>query len=307
MAKSKEPGEPTVQPPDDEPIGMQFREEPVEELELPASANLAALGGLAGAQDGKADDEDAELPEEFRGLTRKQIVERLAARKDEGAQVAEIVAKGLSELAGAIPKPQPKDDDDDEAQVGQKPGETLEAYFERVGDDLFNRENMAKLFPEAVMRSVAPALMQANASAMMLAQKVLRLDSETGPIYARYRDEIEREAKKLMKRHGPDARIYDVAYQEVTKRHQADIERERIEAAVQERLRAAGVDPEATKVAKQAREPPPVRPAGSSSLAAGGTGDRTIKIKITPELRRAAEAKGVTVERYVRALSHGED
>lgn len=287
---------------EDDGLPMQFKEpeDSGETVEIDAGADLTKLG--------LKDDEDEKLPDELKGLTKAQIVEKMKAAQVAPAvpDTAGVLAKGLSELAGALKKPEVEGDED---EAPQKPGESDADYFKRVGDEMFDTEKMARHFPEAVRRTVGPALAATNQYAMGLAKRVLKLDPESGPVFKRYETEIEKEAKKLVKQHGPDPRVYDVAFEMVQQRHAKELATEGATAKVEElvaqrvkeELEKRGIGEGAT-----AQRPRGFQAVSGGSSVGGGGGDGAKKsVKITPEIRRTAERKGLDVEKYVKVMTNG--
>lgn len=216
-------------------------------------------------------DPDDELPEDVKKLSKKELYERMKAA--EGASPpdpTERITKAVTDAFGKVVAPAP-------APV-QAPGESDNAFRERLKKDLFDEEKAEGVLNEAIDRRLGPRLAQTLDLTYRQAEKIMELDPETGPIFKRYRGEITDYITKNFPaevRRNPQA--LEIAYKQVMVAHLDEIAQEKANAILAE----------AKKTETPRRAPLPLE--GSP----GPSTPRKKIVGITQEDRRVADERGV--------------
>lgn len=234
--------------------------------------------------------EDDELPEELRGKSKKEIADLLKEQSKKGASPDPALAEGLTKLSEAILKSR-KEEGGTGPEV-QKPGESEEDFWKRASTALFDEKEIKQTLFAGVDKH--PRIARLAVQNMENQKEILQLRHPK--VWESYGEEIETEAKGLLKQYGPDGEIYKAAFQNVRARHVDEIvggpkdqKIAELEARIQE-LEGKGTGPNGN------RRPRTVT--GGSGLTTGATGTRRA-IRVTPELREKAMQKGMTVEAYL--------
>ena len=213
-------------------------------------------------------DPDDALPEEVKKKSKSDLYNELVARR-EAAPVSDsqaVVNSTLDALAAKLKAPEPL-----AAPVAQ--GESEEDFITRLKTDLFDENKVGKTLQEAVMRYAGPMLNQQNEQNFQQAEKLMKLDPETGPIFKEYGAEI----KEYIRKNFPPAyhktpQALDLAYKQVYASHVQEIA---------QKIAHRQVEEEIAKIKKEApakREP--FRMEGSNNAAPSG-----------PRPRRTAPAR----------------
>jgi len=223
---------------------------------------------------------DEALPEEVKKKSKTDLYNELVAKRDERTpDAAAVMNTTLEALAAKLKAPEA-------LAVPMAPGETEEAFIERLKTDLFDENKVGKTLQEAVMRYAGPMLSQQNEQNFQQAEKLMRLDPETGPIFKEYNQEI----KEYIKKNFPPAyhktpQALDLAYKQVYASHVQEIAQKMAQRQVEEEI---------AKLKKEAPAPKqrePFRMEGSSNSAPQGP--RKMQVVITQGDRQEAEERGV--------------
>lgn len=159
-----------------------------------------------------------------------QIEAEQAARRAAETRANEVAAlqqtlKGvLDRPAPVTPAPQPV----------QQPGETDEAFAERLKKDFF--ESPKSHLDEYARRTIAPLVGQISSGMQLLAREMLENGPE-GESFKRYLPEIERIVEQRQDR-WTNPRVYKEAFKQVQAEHITEIIAERVKAELEERERA---------------------------------------------------------------------
>lgn len=173
-------------------------------------------------------------------LTKEELDNLKRARSSE-----EALANGLKEISAAL-KPQQM-----AMPVQQMPGESPEEYSARLEKELFEPGKGAKAIEEAVGRYVGPVFGQYSKALTDAHKRILQLDPEKGPVYKKFGDEIEQEARALVPKMGYTPELYEEAFNRVVLRKQPEIIAEQAAALAAKmldtKLQELGYDPEKAK------------------------------------------------------------
>jgi len=241
--------------------------------------------------------EDEDIPEEFRGKSKKELAALLKAQA-EAPKTDGSLGEGLTKLSEAILK-QRRLEEPVGAVPEQKPGESDEDFWKRAATALFDDKEIKATFSQAMDRN--PRMLRLAVQNMENKKELLQIRNPD--VWKAYEEEIETEAKALLKQYGPDGEIYKVAFGNVRARHVDEIVGGSKDKEILD-LRARVAELESGSgsgngVEGAARHPRPRSVSGGSGLPAGGAGGGKKRIVITPELREKALRKGMTVEAYL--------
>lgn len=235
----------------------------------------------------------APKPEEVDALKKqleeqKRQIEELKRQGD----TAQAVQAGIAGLAqslrapGAMPTAQ--------APVpAQLPGETDEAFQKRIDEGLLER-GATKTVEEIVGRKLMPEVQRLFQGNLVNSRRFTSLDPARGPLYAKYRAEVEQlvaglpPASKLY-----DPEVYEKATDEIARRHAEDIINERVQAAVQAEL--AKVKP-----------PEPARPAPGAPAVHAEIGARPAPSTTKKELRLTPAEAAYAASHMIPAAVYAE-
>ena len=200
----------------------------------------------------------------------------------------EAITKGFKELGEAL-----KDKQTVQPQIPvQKPGESDEEFAERLKEALFS-ENPLPALKEAVERFTQPVVQQQAYTTMELAKRVMELDPEKGPIFKKYKSEIDAFIKTLPPNVQMNPGVYEYAYKEIYARHMNDIIEEKLKEKEEE-------------IRKKVMEELKGTQKGTQSQGAYMTGEPVTKgrpkkrVYVTQEERDEAERRGIPLEDYLR-------
>jgi hypothetical protein len=223
---------------------------------------------------------DEALPEEVKKKSKTDLYNELVAKRDERTpDAAAVMNNTLEALAAKLKAPEA-------LPLPVAPGESEDDFINRLKTDLFDENKVGKTLQEAVMRYAGPMLSQQNEQNFQQAEKLMRLDPETGPIFKEYNQEI----KEYIKKNFPPAyhktpQALDLAYKQVYASHVQEIAQKMAQRQVEEEI--AKLKKEAPAV----KQREPFRMEGSSNAAPQGP--RKMQVVITQGDRQEAEERGV--------------
>jgi hypothetical protein len=214
-----------------------------------------------------------------------------------GTDSTGLLAEGLKELKDALGGQQ--------AQVAnesqQQPGESDEEFEKRLEQDLFAEGKSGKAIREAIQRYGGGQVSQLMGMLSQQNKKLLQLDEETGPIFKRYRSEIEDVVKSLPPEQQGHPQVWEYAVTQVKNAHRDELEQESVEQMVEKRV--------AEKLKELGVEEGGQRPAASGPYAGGGGGGRGSanvgakskkRVYVTEADKRIAEEKGMPISQYMQ-------
>ena len=254
-----------------------------EELEIEFEDEAAPVGEqemeFVNEEDVEKDADDA-LPDEIKKKSKTDLYNELVARKEERAPDASAVMNTtLEALAAKLKAPEA-------APLPAAQGESEDDFINRLKTDLFDENKVGKTLQEAVMRYAGPMLSQQNEQNFQQAEKLMRLDPETGPVFKEYQQEIKEYIKKnFPPAYHKTAQALDLAYKQVYASHVQEIAQKMAHRQVEEEL---------AKIKKETPSPvrkEPFRMEGSNNAAP--TGPRRMQVVITQGDRQIAEERGV--------------
>lgn len=183
----------------------------------------------------QADDED--VPEQFKGKSKKQIIEEMQQQQSIG-QLGQEFRQGMNELAQSLRRPAPNP----EQGQGQKQQETEEEFRERARKQLWKGDPM-KVLDEFAQRKYGPELEFMRQSLATVTKQQMKTDPQRGELFKKYEDEIDRfiqDEVPVQQRNHPQ--VYEYAYKQVMDRHRDEIQQTEVQKQVAEQLRKLGFE-----------------------------------------------------------------
>lgn len=172
---------------------------------------------------------DDELPEDVKKETKASLYEKLKAAEEKASKVSDPTDRITSAFQKAVEKITPAAP----AAVPQ-PGETEAEFRERLKKDLFDEEKAEGVLNELIDRRLGPRLAQTVELNFKQAEKIMELDSETGPIYKKYKGEIQKYlASNFPANLQKNPQALEYAYKQVMASHIDDIAQERANAILE--------------------------------------------------------------------------
>jgi hypothetical protein len=225
-------------------------------------------------------DPDSELPDDVKKASKKDLYDRVKAAEKKAETAPDPTERISKAFETAIDRIKPAET----TQIAPAPGESDLQFKERLKRDLFDEDKAEDVLNEAIDRRLGPRFAQTVELNFRQAEKIMELDPETGPVFKRYKVEINTYIKANFPpalHRNPQALEY--AYKQVMAGHIEDIAQERANAILEvERKKSV----ETTR-----RVPIPLESGGGS----GGTSEapRRKIITVTQEDRRIADERGV--------------
>ena len=219
---------------------------------------------------------------------------------------AKAVKEGIEGLASRLVAPPAA------PAPANAPQQTPEEFFEEHADEMFDPkkggELLAKHQKMVAEREFAPLLQGMSTKIAGMSKKLLRSED---PHFKKYEAEVD----ALVAQQPPNVRnqpnIYELAWQQVRQNHQAEIEEEtvneRVNKALDEKLRALGLDP--TKPIQGQRPPAHVNSASRSTPAVSSAGGSTRRVRLPDEktltaLKAEAQRKGLDLEDLLKTRGY---
>ena len=236
------------------------------------------------------EDPDAKLPDAVKKKTKAELhaeaeeLRRLAAASAPVPSADGKVAEGLNALAASL-----REREAPRAAVDPKAEEAQ--FRERLKADLFDEQKFGDTFREGVQRYAAPLLGAQNATLFKQAQQILALDPESGPVYKRYRAEVDAYTRAHFPGYEQSTQALELAFQAVRLAHVEDIAKDMADKRVAEELARLN----AAKPSAIERKP--------LTLESGGTGGRVVQrpqVVVTQDDERIADMRGVDPKRVAR-------
>lgn len=221
-----------------------------------------------------------------------------------GSNSANVLANSIGELKEALGGGQREP-----ANIQQQPGESDEDFEKRLESDLFAEGKSAKAIKEAIQRYSGSQTGQLMGMISAQNKRLLALDEETGPVFKRYKGEIEDFVKKLPVEQQNHPQVWEYAFNQVKEQHKGELESEKVsslvEKEVEKRLKEMGIDPNAAPGSgtnaqgKRVQAPYMESGRGSANVSTSG-GRKTKKVYATKEDERIAAVKGVPLKQYLK-------
>ena len=215
-----------------------------------------------------------------------------------GQSSTDLLANGLRELKETLSQPQQP------ANVQQQPGESDEEFESRLERELFAEGKSGKAIKEAVARYTGAQTGQLMGMLSAQNKKLLALDGETGPIFNRYRSEIEKVVSELPEQQQNHPQVWEYAYNQVKDKHKGELQSEEVsslvEKEVQRRLAELGIEPSGGANGKEKKKSAPFMESGRGSANVNTGGAKPKRVYATAEDKRIADIKGVPIEQYLK-------
>jgi hypothetical protein len=228
--------------------------------------------------------EDDDLPEDYRNLSKKELVEMLMAAKagSDTASALQAAIQGLGDkISRPSPTPQPQ-------MPVQQPGESSEEFAKRVNQALFG-ENPYAVLKEVITREVAPLLSGLQNQSVQTAKQLLLRDEEKGPIFRKYKDEVEAMVASMPPEHRNNPGVYEFALNQIQVKHMDEIISDKVKAA----LEGKAEEPQVVVRKPQVSQ-------GTTSR--GSLAPKTTKKRVVIDEAKALELerKGIDLKDYIR-------
>lgn len=251
---------------------------------------IITLGPGESPPEGEDSDED-----EGKIVLTKEEYEQLRSGRDS----TNVLADGLKELKDVLGNQQREP-----ANIQQQPGESDEEFEKRLEADLFAEGKSGKAIREAIERYGGGQVAQLMSMISEQNKQLLQLSEEDGPIFKRYKREIEQIVKELPANQQNHPKVWEYALTQVKNTHQDELVKEsvnaQVERLVKERLAELGVGEEAGAQKTKKQGEYVEGGSGRGSANAGGKSSGKKRIYITETDRRIALEKGIPVEQYVK-------
>lgn len=233
--------------------------------------------------------EEEELPEGYKDLDKKALIEKLeaekAAREEAKRRADEVAAlkEGLASLGQDLKRPtqtvvQPQ------PQARKSEDEYKEEFNEKFVEDPYSA--MVKFQTE----KLAPEIQRLMMSNLQVSKQFLQLDPDRKDTYAKYRDEVEEEIAKVDPRERlGNPQVYQQAHDRVVARHINDI----VEMKVKEVLE---------KQESEKKKEPPRQPGYVENTMNPPPKKKPNYIILTQEEKNRANLLGIPLAEYARYL-----
>jgi len=226
----------------------------------------------------KASDDDEDVPEEYRGRTKRQIIDAMLARASE-SNIGQQFREGIEALGDRIAPPPVQQD-----QPFVLDAKRRAEINEKLKSGLYGDDPLA-VIQEAIFPTVAPYLAEGAMRTVKQAREIVKLSPDTGDTFKKYEKEIDEWVNGRPQTERLDPTIWERGLSEIRQRHFTDIVKEQATAIAKQiaEEQIAKLKSNATKVT--------VPNTDTSSGAAGGA---TIPAKkqqrvIIRDLARAKE------------------
>lgn len=202
-----------------------------------------------------------EGPEDLKGMTREQILQKVQQEREEANKklaAMEEQAKLTSALKGLTQQTQQQVVRDPSQMPQQLPGETEEAFKARFNEQFYN--NPYDTMMEFQRKKVAPEVQRIMGANVQMSRKLTALDPDRKDTFAQYQAEID----DMVARLSPEQKLYDIDV--YTKAHDAVIARhvnEIIDRKVKEAMGKGSPQPKPTApvpFSEQGTAPRPMGP-----------------------------------------------
>jgi hypothetical protein len=248
-------------------------------------------------------DEEEPVPEELKGLTQQEIVNRLKAAEKQASDqktLSDILPQmtatmdRISERASAPIPPAP-------APLPPPPKmETLEEIKAKYGEE-YAQDPIGTIM-KIQNEKFAPMVAQTLSGNLHLARRVMELDPERGPTFRKFASQIDDMVNKAPMEAKANPMIYEQAYKQVVAMNIDTIISERVKEEVAKATAAAPNDGRGSS----SSQPPGARSAPSFSETRGlPGGPKKTVVRMTPERAQQLRNRGIDPEEYARDILGG--
>jgi hypothetical protein len=191
----------------------------------------------------------------------------------------------------------------------QQPGESLSEFKERFNKEYWKSKDPFDLLQRAVTQMVGPAVQQLSRGTASANKRALMNDPDDGPVFKKYRKEVENLVAGLPANQQANPQVWDYALGQVKQLHADDIMEDRIEQEVQRRLNGeqGARRPSRPKAGESSRgggEAAGARPAFDESSSSSRRSPKK-RVYLTEEDKQLMKAKGISREDYIRVRYGG--
>lgn len=257
-----------------------FDDDDADETEI-----ITLAPGEAPPSEEEGDEDDGKVT-----LTKEEYDQLRNGRDNTG-----LLAEGLKELKDVLGSQQQQP-----ANLQQQPGESDEEFEKRLEQDLFAEGKSGKAIKEAVQRYGGGQVSQLMSMISAQNKKLMQLDEENGPIFKRYKGEIEKIVQDLPVEQQNHPQVWEYALTQVKNTHRDELQEETVEQLVErrvaEKLKEMGIGEGGSTATKRTAH---VEGASGRGSANAGAGRGKKRVYVTDEDRRIANEKGIPVEKYI--------
>lgn len=250
-------------------------------------------------------DPDSGLPDDVKGKSKKELWEEYQEKQGQADTIKAMqdsfkaISDKLGDVEGrksAVQQQQP--------QVQQQPGESDEEFDKRVAKELFASDNPAQLLRELNERSTRKTLGPILGVLHNQAKSLIELDPNDGPMYKKYKDEVDQMVESMPQQQRANPQVYKMALERTKAMHQEDIINERAsqiaEELVNKKLKEAGISVgEGGGESGEVRSKPAAKGPTSGVGSSGKKGKRISASKMD-EYKREAEISGIPLDVYLK-------
>lgn len=210
---------------------------------------------------------------------------------------ADVLNQGLQNLAETL-KEQGKSVEKVPEQ--QQPGESDEAFRERISKDLFEDGKTYSALTEVMQKEFGPVFNQLASGTVKLQKKVLRNDPETGEYFKKYEKDIDEFVNGLPMGQRLNPEVYEYAYKQVMQQKQPEVleyeVEKRADTIFQKKLQEYGLKLDGKNIVKDDGQVAVYGETGS----VGPSGRPKRQVKVNPEEARRLRNIGVRLEDHYR-------
>jgi len=235
-------------------------------------------------------DPDAELPEDVKKTSKKDLYARVKELEEKEAKTSDPTDRITSAFEAAVGKMKTPEAP---APV-QQAGESEADFKARLKKDLFDEDKAEGILNELIDRRLGPRLAQTVELNFKQAERLMELDPETGPIFKKYKGEIASYIKANFPQFAKDPRALELAFNQIRVAHVEEIAQERANAILESERKKA-----------PARREPIQMEAGGTSSGSIPAPRKTIITKTAEDYRKADELGvdvNVIAERRARGI-----
>ena len=245
------------------------------------------------------------IPEAYQGKTQAELVKMLqdqgsvGAKPDQSAAIADGFAQ-LGKTLQTTQQPQePAVAPPKVERVALPAGMSEEQYKKQVQDGIFDDtgayDTLVNLIQAVAKPLVSGVESRVTITQMHAAQATALTNESVAEVYGKYKDEVDKKARELLQKVGPNTEIFTAAIKQVRQEHIEEIIEESVAAKVEAALaKAAGRPVKKT-----------VGPERGGAVGGGLVGKKkVIKTHSKADRKKAAEM-GMPIAHYMRNKERG--
>lgn len=229
------------------------------------------------------EDNEPDLPDEVKSKSKADLYNELQQLRQK-ADPVDAIERGLRGLKDDLRAPAPVQ----QVVQPQQPGESDEAFRERINEQLFKADNPSQLIEELVERKTKNLQAQVGNTTMELKRQLMKTNPQTSDVFNKYEQEIVQRVQSLPAQDQSNPGAFDWAYQQTLNAHLDDI----IEERAKKLAEGSNGQGEGSEESQGSQEPLQM-----SQARGGSSGKVKIKAKntvyVTDDDRRIAAQRGI--------------